>query len=65
VFSLQDHPLPDGRYTYELTLGPATSAVRRDDATAALATAPAPRIPAWTLPAMATSAWGLRAPWHP
>lgn len=42
VFSLQDHPLPDGRYTYELTLGPATSAVRRDDATAALATAPAP-----------------------
>ena len=36
VFSLQDTPLPDGRYTYELTLAPTTSAVRTDDATAAL-----------------------------
>lgn len=29
---LQDTPLPDGRYTYELTLAPATAAVRRDEA---------------------------------
>ncbi|MBV7456253.1 hypothetical protein KW843_17365 [Acidovorax sp. sif1233] len=36
VFSLQDTPLPDGHYTYELTLAPTTSAVRHDDATAAL-----------------------------
>lgn len=33
VLSLQDHPLPDGRYTYELTLAPTTAAVRPDDAT--------------------------------
>lgn len=33
VWSLQDHPLPDGRYTYELTLAPTTTAVRPDDAT--------------------------------
>lgn len=37
VFSLQDHPLPDGRYTYELTLAPTTTAVRPDDATMAAA----------------------------
>jgi hypothetical protein len=36
VFSLQDTPLPDGHYTYELTLAPTVSAVRTDDATAAL-----------------------------
>ncbi|KRA18532.1 tail fiber domain-containing protein [Acidovorax sp. Root568] len=35
VFSLQDTPLPDGRYVYELTLAPATNAVRRDDAAVA------------------------------
>ena len=32
VLALQDTPLPDGLYTYELTLGPTTKAVRRDDA---------------------------------
>ncbi len=37
VWSLQDHPLPDGRYTYELTLAPTTTAVRPDDATPAAA----------------------------
>ena len=33
VWSLQDHPLPDGHYTYELTLAPTTAAARPDDAT--------------------------------
>lgn len=32
ALSLQDTPLPDGRYTYELTLAPATAAIRREDA---------------------------------
>lgn len=32
ALSLQDTPLPDGRYTYELTLAPATAAIRHEDA---------------------------------
>lgn len=35
AFSLQDHPLPDGLYTYELTLASTTTAVRKDDAAGA------------------------------
>lgn len=41
ALSLQDTPLPDGRYTYELVLAPTTNAVRTDDATAAMVPAPA------------------------
>ncbi|CAN7428115.1 tail fiber domain-containing protein [Acidovorax sp. LjRoot117] len=32
ALALQDTPLPDGRYTYELTLAPATAALRREEA---------------------------------
>ena len=35
ALSLQDTPLPDGRYTYELTLASATAAIRREDAAVA------------------------------